>query len=131
MANIIAQASAPSWFAVLPSAARTATPVDTNEYELGGRARCLTVVIDVTAVTSTPSTTFKIQGVDRLSGKTWDILASAAIAATGTVIMRVGPGIAVTANVSANDVVPPIVRIVASHGNANSMTYSIAGLVSC
>jgi hypothetical protein len=130
MANIIAQASAPSWFSVLPSAARTATPVDTNEYELGGRARALTVVIDVTAVTSTPSTTFTILGVDRISGKTWTILASAAIATVSTTVLRIAPGITATANVSANDVVPPIVRIVASHGNGNSMTYSVAGYVS-
>jgi hypothetical protein len=131
MANIISQVAAPGFFTVLPSAARTATPTDTNEYELGGRARALTVVIDVTAVTSTPSTTFTIQGIDRTSGKTWTILASTALASTGTVVLRVAPGITASANVSANDVVPPLIRIVASHGNANSMTYSVAGYVSC
>src|ERR1044071_2113216 len=120
MANIVADLYPSNFVTVLPSAARTATPTDTNECFVG-KARGVTVVIDVTAVTSTPSTTVTIQGVDRVSGKTWTILASAAIATVSTVILRVAPGLPAAANVTANDLVPPVIRVVASHNNANSM----------
>jgi hypothetical protein len=129
MANIVADLYPSNFVTVLPSAARTATPTDTNEYFVG-KARGVTVVIDVTAVTSTPSTTVTIQGVDRVSGKTWTILASAAIATVSTVILRVAPGLPAAANVTANDLVPPVIRVVASHNNANSMTYSVSVMAS-
>lgn len=69
------------------------------------------VVIDITAVGGVPTATFKIQGKDPVSGKYFDILTSAALAATGTVVLTVFPGIAAAANVSANDVMPRIWRV--------------------
>lgn len=115
---------------VMASAARTATP-DTEELEVPAGARFMMLVIDVTAVSSTPSTTFKIEGVDRVAGKVFPttaggLLSSAALAATGVTTLRVGPGLTAAANVTANDVLPPVVRITATHGNANSMTYSVS-----
>jgi hypothetical protein len=76
---------------VFASAARTATP-DTFEYELMPEVRAIHLVWDVTAVTSTPSTTVTIQGVDRLSGKVYTLLASAAIAAVSTNVLSCGAG---------------------------------------
>lgn len=109
---------------VLASAARTATP-DTEELELPAGTRFVTLVIDVTAVTSTPSTTVTIAGVDRTSGKLFTIGTSAALAGTGTVTLKVGPGLTAAGTTVYNDMVPPVIRITSTHGNANSMTYSV------
>lgn len=111
-------------FAVLASAARTATP-DTQEFEIPSRARGLFLVIDATAITSTPSVTVTISGVDRVSGKVWTLLTSAAIATVSTTVLQVGPALTAAANLVANTCLPPTIRVTATHGNANSITYSI------
>lgn len=129
MANLITAVSSTGGFLVLPSAARTATPTDTYEYELPGHARGLHLIIDATAVTSTPAVTVTVAGVDRVSGKTYTLLASTAIATAVTTVLKIGPGLPVSANVSANDLLPSVIRISVSHGNANSITYSIGGQV--
>lgn len=109
---------------VLPSAARTTAP-DTREYRGLGRAAGIVVVVDVTAIASTPELTVKVQGVDLFSGKTWDILTSAVLAGTGTVVLRVRPGITAATNVAVADVLPPVVRITCLHGDTDSITYSV------
>lgn len=107
---------------LLPSLARTATPTAatlTNEYHRG-----IVVTIDVTAAGGgeiTPT----IQGVDPTSGKAYTILAGAAKSTTGTVVMRVYPGSAVAANLSANDVLPRDFKISVAHTDAQSITYSV------
>jgi hypothetical protein len=108
---------------VLPSAARTADP-DTQELEVTG-FRGLHLTIDATAAAATPSVVVTILGVDRISGKTYTILASAAITGTGTTVLKVGPGLTAAANLVANDVLPPVIRISAVHGDGDSLTYSI------
>lgn len=119
------------------SAARTATdgaPVDqTNPQGNGGRAgrkmRGMIIVIDTTLVPgAAPSTVFTLEGKDPISGKYYTILASAAITAVGTVILRVFPGATVAANTGANDWIPAAWRIRNAHGNANSVTYSVVVL---
>lgn len=116
-------------FQVYSSTARTATP-DTMEFELPRGTRFGHFVIDVTAITATPSVTFTISGVDRVSGKVYTILASAAITAVGTTVLKVGPGLTAATNSVANDVLPQVIRISASHLDADSITYSMAGAVS-
>lgn len=118
---------------VYASAARTATP-DSEEYSLPAGARALTVTLDVTAVTATPALTVNIEGVDPVSGNTFLLLASAAVAttnaATAVRTYTVGPGLPATANVSANAPLPSKVRIRPVHGDADSITYSIGAFVS-
>jgi hypothetical protein len=63
---------------------------------------CL-IFINVTSITG--SLTVTLQGVGP-TGTAYTILASAAISATGQTVLRVYPGIAASANVSANDVTP-------------------------
>lgn len=106
------------------SAARTATP--TAASVPAGRYNFLRVVIDVTAITATPSVVVTIDGLDPVSGKYWNLLTSAAITATGTTVLTVGPGLPVTANVSANQVLPDTLRITMTHGDADSITYTVA-----
>jgi hypothetical protein len=122
MANVI-RVSGPS-HEVYASAARTATP-DTIELELPRGSQYAHVVIDATAVTATPSVVFTVSGVDRVSGKVYTLLASAAVTATGTTVLRIGPGLTAAANLVANDVLPPVIRFTATHGDADSITYSV------
>jgi hypothetical protein len=113
------------YISVLASAARTATPtVDT--FHISGETQGLIVVIDVTAAVASPSVVFTIQGVDPVSAKTWDILASAAVTGTGTTVLRVHPEITASANLIAKDVVPAYFTVTAVHADADSITYSVA-----
>lgn len=105
------------------SAARTTDPTPADQ--TNANARGLHVIIDVTAITATPSVVFTIQGKDPASGKYYTLLASAAITAAGTTVLRVYPGLTVAANLTANDVLPRTWRVVAVHGDADSITYSV------
>lgn len=109
---------------VYASAARTATP--TAVTVACGRYNWLRVVIDVTAIAATPSVVCTIDGLSPLSGKYYNLLTAAAVTATGTTVLKVGPGLPVTANVSANDVLPDTIRITMTHGDADSITYTVA-----
>lgn len=108
------------------SLARTATPTPMSGRTNNDRARGLFVVIDTTAVTSTPSTTFKIQNQCPLSGQWITLLTSAAITGTGTVTLRVYPGLTPAANLTVSDVIGEVWRVLPEHGNSNSHTYSVS-----
>lgn len=114
-------------FTVYSSAARTATPTKEDFRNLLGRG--LIVVIDVTATSATPSVVFTIQGKDPASGKYYDILASAAITATGTTVLRVSVDLTAAANLIAKDLVPATFAIRAVHGDADSITYSVGAIL--
>ena len=108
---------------IYESAARTADPTTKDLPNAGCRG--LHLIIDVTAVTATPSVVFTIKGKDPVSGKVWTILASAAIVATGTTILKVYPGRTAAANLVASDVLPPTWQVTAVHGDADSISYSV------
>jgi hypothetical protein len=103
--------------------ARTATG---NSGDLdNGNAKGVVVFVNVTAVTDTPSVTFAIQAKDPVSGAYVALLTSAAITATGTTMLTVYPGVTAAANVSASAVLPKTWRVLATHGDADSITYSV------
>ncbi|MCK5604709.1 hypothetical protein KAR91_22660 [Candidatus Pacearchaeota archaeon] len=106
------------------STARTAD--STSHQVLASKAGVF--VIDVTADPASASVVFTIRGVDPISNQTWDILASAAINATGTTILRVDPGLTASANLIAKDVLPQAVDIFANHVDTDSITYSVSFL---
>lgn len=111
---------------VYASAARTATP--TAVTVPAGRYNWLHLVIDVTAVTSTPSVVCTIDALDTISGKYYNLLTSAALTESGapyTRVLKVGPGLPVTANLSANDVLPSTIRVTMTHADSDSITYSV------
>lgn len=132
MANTLHQLmSSASIFEVLPSAARTATP-DTHEFEITGRGyeyNGLYLIIDVTAVTATPALTVTVDGVDRLSGKTFNLITSTVIATAVTTVLKIAPGITVAANLAVALALPGIFRVTVSHGDADSATYSVSGML--
>lgn len=113
---------APESKTLLASAARTATVTGDPQTSLLHRG--LHLIIDVTAVTLTPSVVFTIQAQDPASGQWYTVLASAAITATGTTVLKVYPGITAAANLAASDVLPHVWRLLATHADADSITYS-------
>lgn len=112
---------------VLASAARTADPtaVDINT----ANHRGLIVLLDVTAIAATPSITVNIDGYDHNADETWTLLDGAAVTAVSHNVYRVYPGIAETANVAADDVLPLFVRVSVAHGDTDSITYSIDAIL--
>ncbi len=106
---------------IYASAARTATPTAVTKRV--DRAKGVMLLIDVTAITATPSVVVTIEGV-LASGAVYTILTSAAITATGRTALRVYPGITASANVAVSDVVPQTIKVTFTHGDADSITYS-------
>ena len=105
------------------SAARTVTANGADQ--INRRHRGVVVTIDATAASATPSVVFTIQGKDPVSGKYRTILDSAAVTGIGTTTLRVYPGIVAAANTAANDVLANEWRIIATHADADSITYSV------
>jgi hypothetical protein len=112
-----------SQLSIFASAARTSTPTAVEVNASG--AHGIHLVIDVTAAAS-PSVVPTIDGYDELSGKYYNLLTGSAIVATGTTVLKIFPGIATLANGAASDIIPNRIRISMTHGNANSVTYTVA-----
>lgn len=111
--------------AFFTTAARTATPTPAP-YDCG-YAGGITVVIDVTAITSTPSVTPQVEAFDVRSGKWYALLTGVPVVAVGTTVLHVFPGATPAANVAANAPLTEQVRVTMTHGNANSITYTVSG----
>lgn len=87
-------------------------------------ARGVKVFVNVTNA-GTGSITATIQAKDPASSTYTTLLASAAIVANGITVLTVYPGAAVTANVSASDVLPRQWRIAVTANNANPASYTV------
>ena len=112
---------------ILASAARTATASSADITNYNGRGAH--IVINVTAVTSTPSVVFTVEGKDALSSAYYTILTSAAITGTGTTALTVYPGATAAANVAVSQILPRTWRVTATHGDADSITFSVGASV--
>lgn len=104
------------------SAARTATPT-AAEFDAQS-AIGLHLVIDVTASSGTPSVVPTIAFQDTLSGKWITLLTGSAITGTGTTTLKILPGVTVSANVAVSDAIHGHMRLVMTHGEGSSITYS-------
>ena len=109
---------------VLASASRSAPPT-ADTFQTAGATSGLIVIIKVTADPAAASVVFTIKGVDPVTDATWDILASAAVTAVGTTVLRVSPHLTAAANLIAKDVVPAYFTVAAVHADADSITYSV------
>jgi hypothetical protein len=76
--------------------------------------KSLALVVNVTAGTSV---TVTVTGVTA-SGYTYTLLTSAALAPTSTTALTIGPGLPVTANVSANTILPRFITVTATVNTA-------------
>lgn len=107
---------------LLASAARTAT---TSTADLGRTTeQAVHIALIVTAVPTTETLTMKIEG-KTTSGTYYTIVAGTASAATGTVILKVGRGVASVTNVAIGDMLPDIYRVTVTHSSTGSFTYSV------
>jgi len=109
---------------ILASAARTAT-VDSADF-INHNARGAHFIINVTAITATPSIMVGIQGKDPVSAGYYDLLVSTAITTTGITVLKIYPGITTIPNGAASDILPWQFRVRVEHADADSITYSVA-----
>lgn len=79
----------------------------------------------VTTAIGTGSITLAIQGKDPASKTYTTLLTGAAIITNTTNVYTLFPGATVTANVSANDCLTDIWRLLVTANNANAATYSV------
>lgn len=130
MANVLHSATDLSQFGatVYDSAARTADP-DTQEFELIGDVDEFILSINVTDVTATGSLTVAVEGVDRLAGTTFPLTDTGSLTEPGEYVIMVGPSLPDadpgSNPMTANLVVPKVIRVTATHGNSVSLTYSV------
>ena len=106
---------------VLTSAARTTIQTVTfTNYN----STHLRVVLDVTTA-GTGSITLSIEAQDAISGKWVALLTGAAVTTVSTNVYEVGPSLTAAANATANRALSRNMRIVVTHNNANTITYSV------
>jgi hypothetical protein len=108
----------------LPSASRTTAQTSPDLPTLGYRN--LTVTLDVTDVSASPTLTLSIKGKDVASGKYRLLLAGAAVTTAVTNIYRVTQGIGtVAANALAYDILPELIQLSIAVGGAQAGVYSV------
>lgn len=118
----------PLSFEILPSAARTTTP-DTKEFTVEG-ATGLMVIVNPTAHTATPAVTVTIKGV-LADGTEYTLLTSAAVtdADTAPRVLQIHPALTESTNVKVSSLLPARIRVTCTHGDADSLTYSVEGVL--
>jgi hypothetical protein len=109
----------------LASGARSATYTGVQRENVEF-ADIIEVFCDLTAFVTTASLTLSIEAHDAAKGGFVSILAATALTAVGSKRLIVGPSVPTAANASLTAIVPMRYRIVATHGNGNSHTYSIS-----
>ena len=123
-ANITAHTSVPNYNAVAVGAKIEIESVSGAD---GLAVVATSVVIATTDVNANANDiTFTLQGKDSLSGEYYTILASTAVNSVTTRILKVYPGLVVSANLVANDILPQIYRVAAVHADDSPVTYSVA-----
>lgn len=109
---------------IAPSASRTATFTSSNQTNAVWRAAHFILAITAGAGFDLD---FEVQARSNNTGAFYPLLQSAAgsLVATGTTVFKVGIGFTPIANLTANDLLPYIFRVVVTHNNANAVTYSV------
>lgn len=129
----IAGGGAPGTATIATSAARTATFTGDDQTNNGYRG--VHVIINVTALSATPQITPKIQGKGPVSGTYYDLLVGSVITdvTVGTppaaIVLKVAPGITPVPNAAAADYLPATWRVLMTHGDADSITYTVGAVL--
>jgi hypothetical protein len=118
---------APATATILASAARTTDPTIADQTNAGYRG--VHLIINVTAITATPSVVPTIKGKDPVSGSYYSLLVGTAITATGMTVLKVAPGITPVANGAAADYLPATWTVTMVHGDSDSITYSVGAVL--
>lgn len=104
------------------SAVRAATTQTADQVKTNYRG--VYIFAKVTDVPGVKTLTFTIQGKD-YDGDYYDIISSTASAATGTVTLKVYPGMAAAANSAASEALPDVWRVKVTYSAGGNFTYSI------
>jgi len=108
---------------VAASASRTVATTFGNFTNVNHRA--LHCIVDVTVI-GADSLTIEIEARQLFPPFTfYPLLISAAIVATGTTVLKVGIGFSPVANLTANDMLPAVWRVVGTPSGVDPITYSI------
>ena len=120
----------PQIVSILPSGARTVTPTD--QAMLRGRGSDgysgIRVLVNVSALTASPDLVVTVQGYNPITDQWFSVLIGTAITdvtGTGQYVYKVFPGATPSAGATANDVLPGTWRVITTHGDADSITYSV------
>jgi len=108
---------------LLASTARTATNSTANRVK-GLGVKSLHLILNVTVVPGGDTITPKLVGIDAL-GIPYDLLVGAAISTTGTTVLKLGQGVGLLANGSAQDLLPDLYKVTITHSGSGSFTYSL------
>jgi hypothetical protein len=110
---------------IIPSVAdRTAATVGTTITNKTGGSELL-VFVDITVDDESAAVTFLVDGLDPASGKWYNILTSAALAAVASTVLRVSTHLTASANLIAKDIVPNEFRVRTTVADTDEMTYSV------
>lgn len=107
------------------SAARTTTLTGPDRFN-DSYAEILEVVLDMTTFVTAASLTLSIDAWDAAKGGYYQLIASTVLSANGQKRLIVGPSVPTAANISQTAIVPMRYRVVVTHGNGNSHTYSVS-----
>lgn len=100
-----------------------------SDNQLNESGRGVQIVFDVTTATTT-SVVLKIQGYDVPSTKYYDLLTSAAVTGTGTVVYTLYPGVTVASNVAVSASLPRVWRVNAVvTGSSSALTATVGANV--
>lgn len=106
-----------------------AAPTTTNSADqTNANGRGVQVTVDITAI-ATQTVTVNIQGKDTASGKYYTLLASSALASVATTVLSLYPGDAVSANLSASNVLPKTWRVQAVGAVGGTVTLTVGACV--
>ncbi len=108
-----------------PSAVRSATFTGDDNKKVAGAHGCI-AILQVTVAPGIDTVTLSIEGKDPVSGAYYTVLSAAARSTTGTDVIQVQPGGAITANVSANASLPDTYRVKVAHSAGSNFTYSVS-----
>lgn len=126
----MARTKVPFTFTILSSAARTATTTSGVFVNSEGY-RGVRIYIDATDSAATPSVVFTVEVRDPIGGD-WKTLTGATSTAvtgatTGPNFLDIYPGCVAVANEVVNRAIGKSFRVVATAGDADSLTYSVGG----
>lgn len=83
------------------------------------------LVLEVTALSATPSIVLKVEGLNEATGSYYTLIESMAITTLSTNVLKLGKNEVESTNLSAQTFIPNNIRVSVTHNDADSITYSI------
>ena len=114
--------------AIVTFAAQAAGTVNSAD-QVNYNGRGVKVFYNISALGAATTVTFNLQIKDSVSGNYFTVLSSTAIAATGSGVLTLYPGLTSAANITANDILPRDWRVQAVVAGTNTATGTVGASV--